>query len=91
MSQISALVHLLLQFRYATCPEIFLMLISLLCAAIHGAALPIMCIVFGQMTDSFVQSGQQLNVTGIYDTIIPHWKDGSAIHVNLQQFRSTYQ
>ncbi|XP_053483597.1 ATP-dependent translocase ABCB1 isoform X1 [Ictalurus furcatus] len=51
-------------FRYATCPEIFLMLISLLCAAIHGAALPIMCIVFGQMTDSFVQSGQQLNVTG---------------------------
>ncbi|XP_034163847.2 ATP-dependent translocase ABCB1 isoform X1 [Pangasianodon hypophthalmus] len=51
-------------FRYATCAEIFLMLIALLCAAIHGAALPIMCIVFGQMTDSFVLSGQSLNFTG---------------------------
>ncbi|KAG7335905.1 hypothetical protein KOW79_000598 [Hemibagrus wyckioides] len=51
-------------FRYATCPEIFLMLIALLCAAVNGASLPIMCIVFGQMTDSFVQSGQKFNVTG---------------------------
>ncbi|KAI5618278.1 multidrug resistance protein 1, partial [Silurus asotus] len=53
-------------FRYATCPEVFLMLIALVCAAIHGAALPIMCIVFGQMTDSFVQSGQTFNITGNY-------------------------
>ncbi|XP_060726456.1 ATP-dependent translocase ABCB1-like [Tachysurus vachellii] len=51
-------------FRYATCPEVFLMLIALLCAAVHGASLPIMCIVFGQMTDSFVQSGQKFNFTG---------------------------
>ncbi|TRY58771.1 hypothetical protein DNTS_034608 [Danionella cerebrum] len=51
-------------FRYATCPEVFLMLIGLLCAAAHGVALPIMCVVFGQMTDSFVQSGQNFNVTG---------------------------
>ncbi|XP_072535196.1 ATP-dependent translocase ABCB1-like isoform X2 [Salminus brasiliensis] len=53
-------------FRYATCPEVFMMLIGLLCSAIHGAALPIMCIVFGSMTDSFVQSGQQFNFTGNY-------------------------
>uniref|UniRef100_A0A4W4FYI1 ATP-binding cassette sub-family B member 5 n=1 Tax=Electrophorus electricus TaxID=8005 RepID=A0A4W4FYI1_ELEEL len=52
-----------LQFRYATCPEVFMMLTGLLCSAIHGAALPIMCVVFGRMTDSFVQSGQQLNFT----------------------------
>lgn len=44
------------------------MLIALLCAAVHGAALPIMCIVFGQMTDSFVQSGQTFNLTGIQVT-----------------------
>ncbi|KAJ8004768.1 hypothetical protein DPEC_G00139710 [Dallia pectoralis] len=47
-------------FRYATCFEIFLMAIGLLCSAIHGIALPLMCVVFGQMTDSFVQSGKQV-------------------------------
>uniref|UniRef100_A0A9J7X3U9 ABC-type xenobiotic transporter n=1 Tax=Cyprinus carpio carpio TaxID=630221 RepID=A0A9J7X3U9_CYPCA len=44
-------------FRYATCPEVLLMLIGLLCAAAHGVALPLMCVVFGEMTDSFVLSG----------------------------------
>uniref|UniRef100_A0A674AXT6 ABC-type xenobiotic transporter n=1 Tax=Salmo trutta TaxID=8032 RepID=A0A674AXT6_SALTR len=47
------------QFRYATGCEVLLMIIGLLCAALHGIALPLMCVVFGQMTDSFVQSGQQ--------------------------------
>ncbi|XP_077065305.1 ATP-dependent translocase ABCB1 [Siphateles boraxobius] len=51
-------------FRYATCLEVLLMLIGLLCAAAHGVALPLMCVVFGQMTDSFVMSGQQFNMTG---------------------------
>ncbi|XP_051721292.1 ATP-dependent translocase ABCB1 [Ctenopharyngodon idella] len=51
-------------FRYATCPEVLLMLIGLVCAAAHGVALPLMCVVFGQMTDSFVMSGQQYNMTG---------------------------
>uniref|UniRef100_A0A6Q2XFI5 ABC-type xenobiotic transporter n=1 Tax=Esox lucius TaxID=8010 RepID=A0A6Q2XFI5_ESOLU len=48
-----------IQFRYATCCEVFLMVIGLLCSAIHGIALPLMCVVFGDMTDNFVQSGQQ--------------------------------
>ncbi|KAK7157430.1 hypothetical protein R3I93_008803 [Phoxinus phoxinus] len=51
-------------FRYATCLEVLLMVIGLLCASAHGVALPLMCVVFGQMTDSFVMSGQQLNMTG---------------------------
>uniref|UniRef100_A0A8C7VH28 ATP-binding cassette sub-family B member 5 n=1 Tax=Oncorhynchus mykiss TaxID=8022 RepID=A0A8C7VH28_ONCMY len=55
-----------LQFRYATGCEVLLMIIGLLCAALHGIALPLMCVVFGQMTDSFVQSGQQLNLTGTF-------------------------
>uniref|UniRef100_A0AAR2ITY2 ATP-binding cassette sub-family B member 5 n=1 Tax=Pygocentrus nattereri TaxID=42514 RepID=A0AAR2ITY2_PYGNA len=50
---------------------VFLMLIGLLCAALHGIALPLMCVVFGQMTDSFVLSGQQFNLTGINN--IPHF------------------
>uniref|UniRef100_A0A6Q2XFW8 ABC-type xenobiotic transporter n=1 Tax=Esox lucius TaxID=8010 RepID=A0A6Q2XFW8_ESOLU len=55
-------------FRYATCCEVFLMVIGLLCSAIHGIALPLMCVVFGDMTDNFVQSGQQYftNLTSIY-------------------------
>ncbi|XP_062322714.1 ATP-dependent translocase ABCB1 isoform X2 [Osmerus eperlanus] len=51
-------------FRYATPLEIILMIIGLVCAALHGIALPLMIVIFGQMTDSFVQSGQQLNLTG---------------------------
>ncbi|KAK7147699.1 hypothetical protein R3I94_010274 [Phoxinus phoxinus] len=51
-------------FRYATCLEVLLMVIGLLCASAHGVALPLMCVVFGQMTDSFVMSGQQFNMTG---------------------------
>uniref|UniRef100_A0A8C1WSZ7 MDR1 protein n=1 Tax=Cyprinus carpio TaxID=7962 RepID=A0A8C1WSZ7_CYPCA len=56
-------------FRYATCLEVLLMLIGLLCAAAHGIALPLMCVVFGQMTDSFVLSGQKGNLTGIFNIL----------------------
>uniref|UniRef100_A0A4W5N3H7 ATP-binding cassette sub-family B member 5 n=1 Tax=Hucho hucho TaxID=62062 RepID=A0A4W5N3H7_9TELE len=35
-------------------PTVLLMIIGLLCAALHGIALPLMCVVFGQMTDSFI-------------------------------------
>uniref|UniRef100_A0A8C1WMX4 Uncharacterized protein n=1 Tax=Cyprinus carpio TaxID=7962 RepID=A0A8C1WMX4_CYPCA len=59
-------------FRYATCLEVLLMLIGLLCAAAHGIALPLMCVVFGQMTDSFVLSGQKGNLTGIEDKMTEH-------------------
>uniref|UniRef100_A0A4W5MYT6 ATP-binding cassette sub-family B member 5 n=1 Tax=Hucho hucho TaxID=62062 RepID=A0A4W5MYT6_9TELE len=52
--------NIAIMFRYATGCEVLLMIIGLLCAALHGIALPLMCVVFGQMTDSFVQSGQQL-------------------------------
>ncbi|XP_073702575.1 ATP-dependent translocase ABCB1 [Garra rufa] len=51
-------------FRYATCPEVLLMVIGLVCAAAHGVALPLMCVIFGEMTDSFVLSGQTGNLTG---------------------------
>uniref|UniRef100_A0A8C1WMY6 ATP-binding cassette, sub-family B (MDR/TAP), member 5 n=1 Tax=Cyprinus carpio TaxID=7962 RepID=A0A8C1WMY6_CYPCA len=55
----------LVSFRYATCLEVLLMLIGLLCAAAHGIALPLMCVVFGQMTDSFVLSNFTENFTFI--------------------------
>uniref|UniRef100_A0A673H438 Multidrug resistance protein 1-like n=1 Tax=Sinocyclocheilus rhinocerous TaxID=307959 RepID=A0A673H438_9TELE len=58
------------QFRYATCSEVLLMLIGLLCAGAHGVALPLMCVVFGEMTDSFVLSGHTANLTGISNSTI---------------------
>uniref|UniRef100_A0A672M1Q6 ATP-binding cassette sub-family B member 5 n=1 Tax=Sinocyclocheilus grahami TaxID=75366 RepID=A0A672M1Q6_SINGR len=57
-------------FRYATCLEVLLMLIGLLCAGAHGVALPLMCVVFGEMTDSFVLSGHTANLTGISNSTI---------------------
>ncbi|XP_041104910.1 ATP-dependent translocase ABCB1 [Polyodon spathula] len=50
-------------FRFATGLEIIMMIVGLICAAGHGVALPIMLIVFGQMTDSFVNSGLKQNTS----------------------------
>ncbi|XP_039598627.1 ATP-dependent translocase ABCB1-like, partial [Polypterus senegalus] len=50
-------------FHYADSLDIILMIIGLVCSAAHGVALPLMIIVFGQMTDSFVSSGIQVNIT----------------------------
>uniref|UniRef100_A0A8C8FDA8 ABC-type xenobiotic transporter n=1 Tax=Oncorhynchus tshawytscha TaxID=74940 RepID=A0A8C8FDA8_ONCTS len=74
-------------FRYATGCEVLLMIIGLLCAALHGIALPLMCVVFGQMTDSFVQMFELcsncLNKQfGIFNTSIPCTKTNSG-SVNL--------
>ncbi|KAM4636210.1 ATP-dependent translocase ABCB1-like [Discoglossus pictus] len=55
--------------RFADRWDILLMIVGMLCAVACGTGLPIMIIVFGQMTDSFVMSGvhQQnvsVNITG---------------------------
>ncbi|KAL4646916.1 multidrug resistance protein 1-like isoform X1 [Arapaima gigas] len=55
-------------FRYATPLEVILMIVGLLCAAAQGVALPLMCVIFGQMTDSFVASGQQLNFSANFSS-----------------------
>ena len=46
-----------LQFRYADNLDIFLMVIGGIAAALHGASLPLMILIFGEMVDSFVMSG----------------------------------
>ncbi|KAM4636208.1 ATP-dependent translocase ABCB1-like isoform 1-T2 [Discoglossus pictus] len=45
--------------RFADRWDILLMIVGMLCAVACGTGLPIMIIVFGQMTDSFVMSGMQ--------------------------------
>ncbi|KAG8552277.1 hypothetical protein GDO81_004465 [Engystomops pustulosus] len=49
--------------RFADIWDILLMIVGLLCSLASGTGLPIMIIVFGQMTDAFVKSGQ--NATGM--------------------------
>lgn len=51
----------LLQFKYGTCFDYFLMFVGSFCAVCHGAALPSMIIVFGDMTNTFVNSGIYYN------------------------------
>ncbi|KAG2465266.1 MDR1 protein, partial [Polypterus senegalus] len=62
------------KFHYADTLDIILMIIGLVCSAAHGIALPIMIIVFGEMTDSFVSSGIQVNITGIIIGFVYGWK-----------------
>ncbi|KAJ8354419.1 hypothetical protein SKAU_G00219860 [Synaphobranchus kaupii] len=52
-------------FRYATPLDIFAMIVGVICCAVHGVSLPLMIVVFGQMTDSFVRNGQQGNLTAV--------------------------
>ncbi|KAL8165140.1 UNVERIFIED_CONTAM: hypothetical protein K2H54_030590 [Gekko kuhli] len=47
----------LTMFRYSNWLDKLLMILGTCFAAIHGAALPVMMIIFGDMTDSFVFSG----------------------------------
>ncbi|XP_039235602.1 ATP-dependent translocase ABCB1 isoform X3 [Pipra filicauda] len=51
-------------FRYSTWSDKMLMILGTIMAAAHGSALPISMIIFGDMTDSFVASGD-LNFTGL--------------------------
>ncbi|KAM6451004.1 ATP-dependent translocase ABCB1 [Liasis olivaceus] len=44
-------------FRYSDSLDKILMILGTVFAALHGASLPVMMIVFGDMTNSFVQSG----------------------------------
>uniref|UniRef100_A0A803XXB5 ABC transmembrane type-1 domain-containing protein n=1 Tax=Meleagris gallopavo TaxID=9103 RepID=A0A803XXB5_MELGA len=44
-------------FRYSSCTDKLLMIFGSLLAIAHGSSLPIAMIIFGDMTDSFVTSG----------------------------------
>ncbi|XP_028607313.2 ATP-dependent translocase ABCB1 isoform X1 [Podarcis muralis] len=45
-------------FRYADCLDKLLMILGTVMSALHGASLPLMMIVFGDMTDSFVNAAK---------------------------------
>lgn len=53
------------QFRYADGVDILLMLLGTVMSMANGAVLPLMVIVFGDMTNSFVDDTMQENLKNI--------------------------
>ncbi|CAJ1087609.1 bile salt export pump-like [Xyrichtys novacula] len=48
-------------FRFATCDEVLMMVIGGVCAVLHGSAQPLMLLVFGLLTDTFIEYDIELN------------------------------
>ncbi|XP_034033829.1 bile salt export pump-like [Thalassophryne amazonica] len=42
-------------FRFATCKELLMMTVGSVCAVLHGSAQPLMLLVFGLLTDTFIE------------------------------------
>lgn len=42
------------QFRFATCKDVLMMVLGSVCAVLHGSAQPLMLLVFGLLTDTFI-------------------------------------
>ncbi|XP_071977895.1 bile salt export pump isoform X2 [Engystomops pustulosus] len=73
-------------FRYASCKDIAMMVVGAACALVHGAAQPLMLLVYGLMTDTFIaydkesQILQDVNKTCINDTI--SWVNGTIFEID---------
>uniref|UniRef100_A0A4W6DJ25 Bile salt export pump n=1 Tax=Lates calcarifer TaxID=8187 RepID=A0A4W6DJ25_LATCA len=48
-------------FRFATCNEVLMMVVGSVCAVLHGSAQPLMLLVFGLLTDTFIEYDIELN------------------------------
>ncbi|KAM9334421.1 bile salt export pump-like [Symphorus nematophorus] len=48
-------------FRFSTCKEVLMMVIGSMCAILHGSAQPLMLLVFGLLTDTFIEYDIELN------------------------------
>uniref|UniRef100_A0A8C3A5P2 Bile salt export pump n=1 Tax=Cyclopterus lumpus TaxID=8103 RepID=A0A8C3A5P2_CYCLU len=48
-------------FRFATCNDVLMMVVGGMCAVLHGSAQPLMLLVFGLLTDTFIEYDIELN------------------------------
>ncbi|XP_074483183.1 bile salt export pump isoform X2 [Sebastes fasciatus] len=48
-------------FRFSTCKEVLMMVVGSVCAVLHGSAQPLMLLVFGLLTDTFIEYDIELN------------------------------
>ncbi|NXB19755.1 MDR1 protein, partial [Rhagologus leucostigma] len=58
-------------FRYADGVDVLLMVVGLVAAAANGTGMPLMIIIFGEMTNSFVLSGMESNGTSLNSSSCP--------------------
>uniref|UniRef100_A0A7N6FB64 Bile salt export pump n=1 Tax=Anabas testudineus TaxID=64144 RepID=A0A7N6FB64_ANATE len=58
---INLCVSMSVQFRFATCNEILMMVVGSVCAVLHGSAQPLVLLVFGLLTDTFIEYDIELN------------------------------
>ncbi|XP_063067575.1 bile salt export pump [Engraulis encrasicolus] len=47
-------------FRFSSCREVLMMLMGSFCAVLHGSAQPLMLLVFGMLTDTFIEYDMEL-------------------------------
>ena len=87
VSPASEVYGICLQFRYATCGDVMLMIIGSLSACGFGAALPLLLVVFGDMVDDFVsfdtsisQSSSNMTTEAPFD-LIGEIRDLSLLYV----------
>ena len=52
------IIHFYFQFRFADTKSRVLLAIGIIASCLHGACMPLMIIVFGSMTDTFVSDGK---------------------------------
>lgn len=70
-------------FRFSTWREVLMMVVGSFCSLVHGAATPLMLLVYGMMTNTFVEYEVEIleltdpNKTCINNTI--SWMNGSAV------------
>ncbi|XP_069504348.1 ATP-dependent translocase ABCB1-like [Ambystoma mexicanum] len=75
-----AMVGFLELFAFADDLDVFLVIVSMLCALANGIGLPSMIIIFGQMTDSFVLSGQK-NATAANITLSTNSSNSTCMQI----------
>lgn len=80
-------VGILTMFRYSDWLEQLYMTLGTLAAIIHGAALPLMMLIFGEMTDSFADAGNYPNTTL---NITEGYPNSSVILNELEKKMTTY-
>ncbi|XP_004862484.1 multidrug resistance protein 1 isoform X1 [Heterocephalus glaber] len=73
-------------FRYADRLDRFYMVLGTLAAAIHGAALPLLMMVFGDMTDSFSNAGNSISSNNTNQSVI----NKTLIFRQLEEDMTTY-
>ncbi|XP_071380463.1 bile salt export pump-like isoform X2 [Centroberyx affinis] len=73
-------------FRFASCREVLMMVVGGVCAALHGSAQPLMLLVFGLLTDTFIEYDIELNELAddrkecVNNTI--QWKQNYSVPLN---------